>query len=103
MGGSFDQGETGNWKELADKLLVLSLSDGMFQKAVVPYGLLGDIPCNQIISYVFLQSPGQLGNVPPCTCSAFCPACHHPPCLASFSFEEEHGGSISGAISGELV
>ena len=58
--------------------------------------LLGDIPCIQITSFVFLP-----GNVLPCICSAFFPASHLLPHLL-LSFEEEHGDSPYGAISGEL-
>ena len=64
-------------------------------------GLLGDIPCNQITSSFFLQSPGLPGNVLSCIHSAFFPASHHLPYLL-LPFEEEHGDSTYGTISGEL-
>lgn len=41
------------------------------------------------------------GAISPCSCSAFFPASHHPPCQSS-SLEEECRRSSSGSISEEL-
>ena len=62
--------------------------------------LLGDIPCIQKTSFVFLQSPGLPGNVLPCIRSAFFPASH---LLPIFSFPLRKSMETTyGAISGEL-
>lgn len=101
-GASFDPRKTGNWKELADKLLVLPLSDGLMWHSMAPYGLPRDVPYNQVTSYVFLPGLGQPGTVPPTRYFASFPALHHSFCHFSFSFEDEHGSSTSGSISEEL-